>query len=151
VLDGGQVATIEAFPDDDHVTVAVHGRDGVSEPWDVDMNDVLRSVDAPPPVADVDDDTAAALSATNMAIAGLVIRAGIATVAGEYPDAQLITPPSGWLPDDADAMPMLEQGVAYAVAFIVHGFSLDRDVLAAMADMLITDSETINDTRKVER
>jgi hypothetical protein len=141
ILEGGQLATIVDFPDDDHVRVYVG-----SDPDDlttevVSLGDVVRSVDAPPPVADVPDETAAALAKVNMAVAGLVIRAGLSAIAGEYPNAELITPATGWLPLDTEGLPAVEQGSAYAVAFLVHAFSLDREIVGAIADTLLTDAQ----------
>lgn len=148
VLDGGQLATIESFPDDDHVTVWIDHGEHDDERVTVDFNDVLRSVEAPPPVAEVDDQTAQGIAAVNMTIAGLALRAGLATIAGEYPNAELITPPTGWLPDDGDVMPAIEQGVAYGFAFLIHAYSIDREVIERMADMLISDSQAITDSMK---
>lgn len=148
VLEGGQVATIVGFPDDDHVEVSFAGEVDGFDGAVVDFNDVVRSIDAPPPVADVDDETAHGLAAVNMTIAGLVLRAGVASIAGEYPNAELLTPPSGWLDLDPDMIPALEQGCAYAVAFLIHAYSIDREVIEQMADMLINDAQSVQQTLK---
>lgn len=141
VLEGGQVVTVLAFPDDDHVTVQAASGDR----FDVAWSDVERTVEpaapAGPVLVEVPDETAVALARVNMAVAGLALRAGLASLAGEYPDAQLITPPTGWLPDDADTMPVVEQGTAYAVAFLIHAYRLDREVVGRIADTLIEDSQ----------
>jgi hypothetical protein len=141
VLEGGQRATLVGFPDDDHAEVRLYGGDDAGEVVVVDLNDVERALDAPPPVADVPLETAVALARVNMAVAGLVLQAGVGAVAGEYPNAELVTPPTGWLPDDADSLPAIEQGSAYAVAFLIHAFSIDRDQVLAMANMLLTDAQ----------
>lgn len=147
VLEGGQPAVIVEFPDDDHVTVNLAGPEAEAELVTVSYGDVVRSVDAPPPVADVDDETAVALAQVNMAVAGLVIRAGLSAIAGEYPEAQLVTPATGWLPLDVDGLPAVEQGAAYAVAFIIHAFSLDREIIGAIADTLLTDAQQQDTTK----
>lgn len=147
VLEGGQPATIVGFPDDDHMEVIV-GEGSDTERFEVvGFNDVERSITAPPPEVAVSDETAVALAQVNMAVAGLVIRAGLASIAGEYPDAQLLTPPTGWLPLDTEALPALEQGVAYAVAFLIHAYSLDREQVGAIADLLVTDAQQLTNQK----
>lgn len=147
ILEGGQVAEVVDFPDDDHVEVLV-GIGGANLRTEiVPFNVVERSVSTPPPVVDVDDDTARALAGVNLAVAGLAIRAALASIAGEYPNAQIITPPSGWLPLDADGLPALEQGVAYAIAAVVHGWQLDRERVAAIADTFIEASAITTETK----
>lgn len=147
VLEGGQVARVRGFPDDDHMTVSTNDDDKMSEWFDVDLNDVVRSVDTAPVVVDVDDDTARALAAVNVAVAGLVLRAGVATLAGDDDNVQLITPPTGWLPLDADALPALEQGVAYAVAVLLFTFKIDREMVAEIATQLMADSQDEQPTK----
>jgi hypothetical protein len=137
ILEGGQKAEIVDFPDDDHVEVLV-GIGGANlrteiVPWDI----IERSVDQPAPVADVDDDTARALGLVNLTVAALALQAGLATIEGDGPDAGLTTPPSGWLPADVDSLPMLEQGVAYAVAALILTHGLDRDAVARQADTFL--------------
>ncbi|HET9247716.1 MAG TPA: hypothetical protein VFO15_18070 [Xanthobacteraceae bacterium] len=144
VLEGGQVATLVSFPDDDHAEVVIGAGTDAERLEVVSLNDVERSIDAPPPVADVPTETAVALAAVNMTVAGLVLQAGLASIAGEYPNAELLTPPTGWLPLDVDGLPALEQGCAYAVAFLVHAYSLNRDDVAGIAAMLLNASQETN-------
>lgn len=144
VLEGGQLATLVGFPDDDHAEVVISAGTDTERLEVVNLNDVERSVAAPPPVADVPTETAVALAAVNMTVAGLVIQAGLASIAGEYPNAELLTPPTGWLPLDVDGLPALEQGCAYAIAFLVHAYSLNRDDVAGIAAMLLTASQETN-------
>lgn len=148
VLEGGQVATVVDFPDDDHMLVDLNPYESEPEYAEVSFNEVVRSVDARPPIADVPDDLARALANVNMTVAGLVMKAGLASIAGEYPNAELLTPPTGWLPLDVDGLPALEQGTAYAVAFIVHAFSIDRTVIESMADMLLEQSQATTEPTK---
>jgi hypothetical protein len=147
VLEGGQLATIADFPDDDHLEVVIGAGTDSERTEVVDLNDVVRSVDAPPPVLEVDDATARALAGVNLTVAALVLQAGLASIAGEYPNAELLTPPAGWLPLDADGLPALEQGVAYAVAFLIHAYSIDRGQVAAMAEMLFNASQENQPTK----
>lgn len=147
VLEGGQAAMIVGFPDDDHATVEIGHNTGEVQTVTVPFGDVERSLDAPAPVADVPDETAVALARVNMAVAGLVMRAGLAAVAGEYPNAELVTPATGWLPLDVEGLPAVEQGSAYAVAFLVHAFSLDREIVGAIADTLLTDAQQQDTTK----
>ena len=147
ILEGGQRATLVGFPDDDHAEVRLYGADDDATTVTVDVGDVERSVDVAPPALDVDAPTAEALARVNMAVAGLVIQAGLSAIAGEYPNAELITPATGWLPIDADGLPALEQGAAYAIAFLVHAFSIDREMVGAIATMLLTDAQNPEPTK----
>src|SRR5947199_217283 len=79
-----------------HAEVGITHDDGTERTEVVSLNDVERSVAAPPPVADVPNDLAQALASVNFAVAELVLRAGVASIAGEYPNAELLTPPTGW-------------------------------------------------------
>jgi hypothetical protein len=142
VLEGGQRATLVGFPDDDHAEVRLYGDGEHGDVVVVELADVERELAAPPPVADVPTELALALARVNMTVAGLVLTAGVGAVAGDYPNAELVTPPTGWLPLDADSLPAVEQGAAYAVAFLVHAFQIDRATVLAMANTLLTDAQT---------
>lgn len=132
VLEGGQLATITGFPDDDHMEVVISAGTEAERLEVVAFGDVERSVSAPPPVADVPDETAEALARTNMLVAGLAIRAGLASYAGDGAGAELLTPPAGWLPDEM-AVPALEQGVGYAFAYLALALNIPRTTMEAVA------------------
>jgi hypothetical protein len=136
-LEGGQVAMIAAFPDDDHVEVVIDYEGAESERVTVDFNDVVRSIVPAPAVVEVTDETALALAATNATIAGMAIQAGLACISGDGDTAVISTPAAGWLPEDPDTWTIVEQGLAYAVAVLVHAFELPRDQVAAIAADLI--------------
>jgi len=147
ILEGGQVAEVVDFPDDDHVEVLV-GVGGANLRTEIVPYDVIeRSVTSPAPVADVDDDTARALGSVNLTVASLALSAGLATIAGDGDTVELLTPPSGWLPADVDSLPMLEQGVAYAVASLIVGAGIDRGQVATLAESFLNASQTTTDTK----
>lgn len=142
ILDGGQRAVIVEFPDDNHVTVVPTYDDGGGEPFTVDFNDVVRSVEPVAPVVDVPDDEARALASTVGTVAALTLRAGVSMVTGTGDDVRIGMPPTGWLPDDPGTVAIIEQGVAYAVAILIHAYGIPADQASAFADDLMTEVQT---------
>lgn len=130
-LEGGQIGVVLGFPDDDHVTIELRNGEIVN----VDYGDVESIVMAErSPVAasvDVDDDTAGAIAQADMTIAGLILKAGVATVRGVGDTAELGTPPEGYLPADADMFPIVERGAATAAALLIMVCQVDTDALLA--------------------
>lgn len=149
ILEGGQRARIEGFPDDDRVTVRYVYDDGESVAYDVEFNDVIRAVEPAPAVIDLPSEEARALAATAGTIAALTLRAGIGMISGEHPNRVIGLPPTGWLPDDPGTIAIVEQGVAYAVAILLHAYNIDAEQAAAFADDLMT--EVQNDNPKGDR
>lgn len=147
LLDGGQSATVLGFPDDDHVEVRLTVDEPDGRPFVVDMNDVVRSVDTPTLVADVPDDVAEALARVNATVAALMLQAAIATLQGEAPDYEFGTPPTGWLPDDVETLPAVEQGVAYGAAALIYSLGIPVDHVTAIADRLMTEAENHTSTK----
>lgn len=133
-LEGGQRAVIMSFPDDDHVTVRLRDVDLADEWVTLGYNDVVRSVAKAVPVIDLPDPEAESLARTNMLIASLAIAAAMGSLTGDKGGYELGMAAGGWLPDDVDAMAVIEQGVAYAIASIVVVFDLPRDAVEAIAN-----------------
>lgn len=136
ILEGGQHATVLGFPDDNHALVAV-GNSDIPERDNVvvDFNDVVRSVETVP-VVDVPDADALALAATVGTVAALTLRAGIAMISGEGDNRVIGLPPTGWLPEAKGTIAITEQGVAYAVAILLHACNIDTAQASAFADDL---------------
>lgn len=135
-LEGGQRATLLDFPDDDHATVQL----GDGSVATVDFNDIIRADEAPPvtgaEVAELDDGTAAMFGDAVLTMAALVLEAGLLSVEGTGESAHLVETPTGWIPDDVDAIPLMEQAAAVAVATLVMAFDIPRDMIAAAVTQL---------------
>jgi hypothetical protein len=144
-LEGGQTATVHGFPDDDHVEVILLGDEGSDIFTIVDLGDVVRELPPPAEVLDVPDETGILLAKGAFMVAGLALNAGLATLEGDGADYRLVMPPNGWAPDDPDALPLFEQGIAYAIATLIFSYQLPRDIVAAMAQTLLTDAQTTPD------
>lgn len=101
----------------------------------IDFNDILRHEPVAPAEleleVEIDDETAWMVGDGVLMFAALIIEAGLRSLKGTGADAELITPPTGFLPDDGDAIPLLEQGAAVAVAMLCKAFDLPRDVIEA--------------------
>lgn len=148
ILEGGQRAAIFSFDDDDTVTVLVTYDDGHVDPMQVNFNDIVRSIEPARPVVELPDADALALASTVGTVAALTLRAGIAMIEGEHPNRTIGLPPTGWLPDEKGTIAITEQGVAYAVAILVHAFNIPLDTAAAFADDLM--AEVTNEPTKGE-
>lgn len=129
-LEGGQTATLLGFPDDDHAEVQL--ADGSVATVDfnsiIGANRVVEEADIG--LIEVDDDTAALFGSAALLMACMVIEAGVASVEGVGEESHLIEPPSGWIPDDGEVLPLLEQSAAAAVALLIQTFALPRDLIA---------------------
>lgn len=141
ILEGGQLARIEAFVDDDHVTVSLGGPGDDEREETVSFSDIVRSVEPQAAPAEVDTETARQLAAANSACAGMILQAGLATVQREDGRSVVVQPPTGWLPKNSKAWAVVEMGAAYAVGVLVHAFELPADQVAAMAAELIDNAE----------
>lgn len=133
-LEGGQRATLVDFPDDDHALVRLaDGSDVI-----VDFNDIVRADDGPRAdelaTVEIDDGTAEMFGTATLNMACLVIEAGIASIDMTGPVPVLKEPPSGWFLPDEQAIPLMEQAAAAAVAMLIQTFALPVDVLAAAVD-----------------
>lgn len=141
ILNSGQRATITGFPDDDHM--AVRFADGST--FDVSFEDVRGSADAPsddeqePPA--IPDEQQIEIGKTALMVAGFVLKAGLASVVGGDGNERIVEPPTGWLPPDADTIPVLEMGAAYAVATLMHAFTLPRDQVETFAETLMHEAQ----------
>lgn len=135
-LEGGQRATLLEFPDDDHAVVQLNDGQVVT----VDFNSIV-SADQHPELdkvveVELDDETAVMLGDAVLTMACLVVEAGLASIEGEAPDQRLIEPPSGWIPEDVDAIPLMEQAAAVAVAMLIQTFALPRGVIASAVEAI---------------
>lgn len=145
-LEGGQRATILGFGDDDQIVVQLSTGDTAT----VDFNDVIGA-DSGLPAGEIvdtelDDETAEAFGAAALLMACLVIEAGLASVSGDGADAHLVEPPTDWFLPDVDAIPLMEQASAAAVALLIQTFALPRDVIAATIATVRTGIEPITTT-----
>lgn len=142
-LEGGQQATLLGFPDDDHAEVQLADGSVVT----IDFNTILRSdgsaTEAQVLALDLDDDTAALFGAAALTMACLVIEAGLKAIEGEGAEAHLVEPPSGWIPDDGDILPLLEQASAAAVALLIQTFALPRELIAEAVENVRTNINPI--------
>lgn len=142
VLVDGRTATIVGFPDEDSMTVELTDGDVV----DVDYNDVRGSAE-PLPVPEVpDDDTQVAIGRAALSVAGMVLEAAAASLAIEETGWVLLIPPTGWTPPEADVIPVLEQGAAYAVMTLMAAYELDPDVIREFSQRLLRDAQTQPET-----
>lgn len=144
-LEGGQRATLLGFPDNDHAEVQLVDGSVVT----VDFDTITRHDDVDPTTTvaavDLDDGTAAMFGAAALLLACMVVEAGVRAVEGEGEDARLIEPASGWVPDDGDILPLLEQAAAGAVAILVKAFDLPKDmILAEIANIRVGIDPTLN-------
>lgn len=136
----GTVANIDA---DGITTVAMpDGTFAYLEP------DEWTPLDPEPAIVDVTDPEALQLSSTVITLAGLVLSAGLASVAPEGADDALVFPPGGWCPDDADAIPAIEQAAAYAVSSLIVLYKLPREQIAELANEYATANQTNDDGDK---
>lgn len=129
-LEGGQRGVLLGFPDDDHAEVQLRDGSVVT----VEFNDIIRADNATTEdqvlALDLDDDTAAMFGAAALTMACLVIEAGLRSIEGEGAEAHLVEPPSGWIPDDGNILPLMEQSAAAAVALLIQTFALPRELIA---------------------
>lgn len=100
----------------------------------VNFADVIRHGNVtelePEPELELDDETAMLVGDAVLTFACLIIEAGLVSLKGEGAAAELVPSPTGFLPDDADAIPLLEQGAATAVAMLCKAFDLPRNIVA---------------------
>jgi hypothetical protein len=148
-LEGGQIAWVRHFPDDDHVTVSLYEHREDDELVTVPFGDIVRELPEVVPVVEVPDEVAVGLGKAVIAVAGLAINAGLITLDAGDDDHQIGLPPTGWAPNDRDALPMLEQGVAYAIATLIFSYQLPRDDIARVAETFLTDAQA-DDTKGEE-
>lgn len=154
-LEGGQYARVIAFPDADHVIVELAGGEQVT----VNFADVDRIM--PPTPArqlDVDPEDVAVAQAvadgvTN--IAGLLIKAAVASIVGEGDTAQIVNGPEGFLPAEPEMFPIVEQAAVHACATLIVMSGLDPAALVAAVDRWSaasqgdqTTEETTNDANQ---
>jgi hypothetical protein len=129
-LEGGQRGVILGFDDNDRVTVQLG--DGRVEP--VDFGDIVSHDQATPEVGivanEIDDETAAIFGNATLMMACMVVEAGVGALEGEGPDYTLIEPASGWIPEDPEIMPLMEQAAALGVAMLIQAFGLPRALIA---------------------
>lgn len=134
ILEGGQHAVIEGIIDAERCLVILD--DGRRA--EVTLGDIERAIPDPEHVDDVvihmDDDVAAQFNAAVLATAELIIKAGVATIGGTGADMAIVPPPRGYLPDTDDAMPMVEQAAALAVAMLIRMAMLDCGAIVAAID-----------------
>ena len=126
---GDMGGTVYAINDDGEAEI--HGADGID--YTLDANELDPILDAPE-LVDMDAETVAALGSAQLVMAGLALSAGLRTVAPEGARNPLLPPPSGWLPNDKDSIPIIESGVAYAVAMLIYFFQLDKGQLQELVD-----------------
>lgn len=77
-----------------------------------------------------------AIATVDITIAAQCLRAAVATIEAVGEERRMTMPPEGWLPDDAGAMPVIEHGAAYAIAYLALQYGVATDDLTSMADML---------------
>jgi hypothetical protein len=99
--------------------------------------------------APVDDAFAIQFGSLNMAVAAQVLRAGANTLTGPDDDRRLTVPPEGFLPDDPDALMVIEHGVAYTVAILALTKGIASDDLRALADALDERAELAKATEPI--
>jgi len=129
VLEGGQHAAIVDFIDEDWCTVRL--QDGREER--VSVNDIERSVASQDDVAEVftaiPDNVAYEFTTAVTMCAGMILKAGIAATRITDDGIEITQPPFGYLPDTDDAMPLVEQAAAFAVATMIQVYKLDAGQL----------------------
>jgi len=129
VLEGGQHAAIVDFIDSDFCMVRL--QDGREER--VSVNDIERSVASQDDVAEVftaiPDDVAYEFTTAVTMCAGMILKAGIAATRVTDDGIEITQPPFGYLPDTDDAMPLVEQAAAFAVATMIQVYKLDAGQL----------------------
>lgn len=135
-MKNGWEGTVVGFGDDGDVLIR---DEDDSDVWCV-VEDIDHVIEATAPASlediDMDQETAALVGDTVLTMACLAVEAGLAAVVGTGEDAHLIEPAAGWIPDDANAIPIMEQAAAVAVAMICISFDLDRAMLAAAVDKI---------------
>src|SRR5579864_7600337 len=122
VLEGGQMATIRAFPDKDHAVVELS--DLSQETVDLDV--ILRSIQthgerapevapevAPIPAPSPDD---------VFMLSGLILRMGVASIVETDDGDQVGRPPAGWLPYSFEVAQLVEAASAVAVARLIIAY-----------------------------
>lgn len=135
-LEGGQVATVISFTEDDRVIVRLRNDDL----QDVSLADVERIVPPLPPVVEVaveidENDPPPGIAAV-LHLAKLIVKAGIASVRNEGGQAVPAVPPVDWLPKDRAMFPVVEQACAVAVGMLITTFELDpADLLGMIGDV----------------
>lgn len=87
-------------------------------------------------VADVADDTVRMIGSIDLSVAAQVVRAGAAALVEDNGERRIAFPPEGWMPEDAEAIPVIEHGAAYAVAVIANAFGMPTEQLVSIATML---------------
>lgn len=84
----------------------------------------------------IPDEQITAIATTDMTIAAQCIRAAVETIEAVGSERRLTMPPEGWLPDDAGAMPVIEHGAAYAIAYLALQYGVATDDLTSIATLL---------------
>lgn len=87
-------------------------------------------------VPDVPDTVMGMLADIDMQVAAQVIRAGAAMLIGPDGAREYGPPPEGWLPEEAEAIPVFEHGASYAIAIVALQFGMPTDQLVSIATML---------------
>lgn len=136
-----RVAMIRGFPDDDHVLLEFPtGRKAVLENEDV-LTAAERAAHEAPDDGELNDEQAVVIGRASLSVAGLMLQAGLASLADEGSGYRMLMPPSGWIVPEVDALPVVELGGAYAVATLIAAFELPRAQVEAFARVLLTDAQ----------
>lgn len=147
-LEGGQVAQVVSFPSTETVELLLNdGRTEVVNLSDVDRitprSDVVIEA---PPIETVED--YAPEVQMSLTLAELILKAGIASVDMVDGVPQPGLPPVGYLPEEPDLIPVIEQAAALAVGMLIVNLSLDPAlILAAIGDP--QDPQEATDTPEV--
>lgn len=97
----------------------------------------------------VDDVFAIQFGSLNLAVAAQIIRAGANTLTGPDDDRRITVPPEGFLPDDPNALLVIEHGTAYAIAIVARAYGLSPDDLREMADRLEATADAAKSTEPI--
>jgi hypothetical protein len=129
ILEGGQRATVLEFLDDDEVRVQLG--DGRVEVIDVGIIERQVMEAAPDTLGELDipDDVAELVGNAALTMAFMVIEAGIRSVDTHDGQQVIVEAPTGWFPPDADAIPLMEQASAAAVAMLIISFGMPTEVV----------------------
>lgn len=139
-LEGGQIAQVVTFTDDDRVVVTL----ATGDTEVVDLSDVVRIVPPAPepepePEPEVDDAPDVELQAA-MVMAANIIDAGVkAAYTIEHPDS-LVDVPTNFLPDDPAMWEVVEKACAVAIGMLIDATDDTPETIAAFFDIQLTDN-----------
>jgi len=94
------------------------------------------------------DEIVEGIGGATLALAGLAIKAGLAAQGDPDSNIYVGQGPSGWIPDDAGVIALVEQAVAYAIAALLNIFSLDREQVATIGEQLTQAAVTIREAQQ---